>query len=123
MIECFLSCNNPYEFQDFEQSHCTACKLNQTGIATTKLIHKTNSATNAKFTIKKCCLVVIYKTLTQKVDTPHSPIVNSTVARLGCCLRENIQSFVFFFRIHIYDISKTWTKIYNARYVLTKRQE
>ena len=67
MIEGFLSCNKPYEFQDFEQNHCTAYKLNQTGIATTKLIHKTNSATNAKFTIKKCCLVVIYKTLTQKV--------------------------------------------------------
>ena len=28
-------------------------------------------------------------------STPRSPIVNSTVARLGCCLRENIQSFVY----------------------------
>ena len=29
-------------------------------------------------------------------STPLSPIVNSTVARLGCCLRENIQPFVYF---------------------------
>ena len=28
-------------------------------------------------------------------STPRSPIVNSTVARLGCCLRENIQLFVY----------------------------